>query len=103
MPKEKITKDTFPRYKPNPILAGLPDFVKDPANYNKIQMDLLNALGGAHSHSDMVTWASCLNCQNKLVNFRDTMNKIGFKSPQQYIAWKRVMAQMINTKRVPLR
>lgn len=100
---EKITPKTFPKYIPNLLLKDLPEFLKDPLNYNKIQKALLNTLAGQHSHSEMVTWANCINCQNKMRNHAELMRKFGFKTPQQYMAWKKIIASMINKKRASIR
>jgi hypothetical protein len=81
----------LPKYTPNQLLKDLPDFLKDPANYNKIQKDLIDCLAGKHSHSEMIGWAQCLECQGKMADLRNKINKYGFTSPNQYFAWKKVM------------
>lgn len=96
MTPEEVKK--FPKYTPSPYLKDLPDFLKDPKNYNKIQKALLNTLAGPHSHSEMLGWAGCKTCQNKIANLRGTMNKLGFTSPRQYYAWKKTMEFIVNRK-----
>ena len=92
----------FPRYIPNPIFNGLPVYLKDPKNYEKVQRALLDTLAGTHSHGELETWASCLHCQIKLKNHGEMMRKLGFKSARQFYAWSKVMHLMLNKSRDPL-
>lgn len=98
---DKITKDTFPRYKPQ--ANDFPAHLKDPKNYNAIQKALLETLAGGHTHSELVGWANCVTCQNKLANHGLMMRKLGFKSSAHYMSWKKIMSNMISIKRVKLR
>lgn len=88
--KKEIKPDTFPKHAPNPLLAGLSDYLKDPANYESVQRQLLEALASPHSHSDILEWGKCAECGPKIKAHRETMKKLGFKSSAQYMAWKRV-------------
>ena len=101
MNKEQARK--LPRYIPNPLFKDLSPFVKNPQNFNKIQMILLNTLAGQHSHSEMTTWATCKTCQEKMAIHGETMRKLGFTSPKIYLSWKKVIEEMINHKRTPIR
>lgn len=94
---EKITEDTFPKYKP--AAHDFPPHLKDPANYNKIQLALLDTLASKHSHGDMAEWAACASCQKKMHEHAETMRKLGFETPQHYMAWKRIHAEI--KKRIP--
>jgi hypothetical protein len=86
------------------LLQGLPDYLKDPANYMKIQKAILDAGATKHSHSEMILWAECKSCQKKQWDRKETMHHLGFKSGAQYLAWKKIMDTMIDvTKRVKLR
>ena len=100
MKPEEITPDTFPKYTPNPNLVGLPDYLKDPANFEKIQRELLDALATTHSHSDLFEWSTCPNCQHKLKAHRELMRKLGFKNGKQYMDWKKTHEEI--KKRMPL-
>ena len=86
----KITKDTFPKYKPHSLIASLPPHLKDPANYKKIQRALLETLSTGHSHSEMEGWAKCLTCMNAVLAQKELMKRLGFKSPAQYMAWQKI-------------
>ena len=100
---KKINAKTFPRYTPNPLFAGLSDYVKDPANFNKIQRILLNELAGQHSHSEMTNWANCKTCQDKSQERVMLMRKLGFTSAAIYLGWRKIMEQMISPRRVKIR
>lgn len=98
MKKEEITKDTFPKYTPDPLTKDLPDAVKDPANYETIQRQLLDALASKHSHSEVKDWAACVPCQVKVKEHADLMRKLGFQSPAQYKAWQKTQEIIKNKK-----
>lgn len=99
----EITKDTFPKYTPDPLFADLPVALKDPANYRKVQKLLLEELASHCSHSDMEGWAKCLTCQTNKLNREEAMRRFGFKSMAQYMAWKKVHETMASSRRDPLR
>jgi two-component SAPR family response regulator len=89
MMPEDITPDTFPKYQPNPLTVNLPDYVKDPANYEKIRKALLDCLATKHSHSDAEEWSKCTECMRQVEEHKLMMKKFGFTSPQQYKAWQK--------------
>ena|SRR3990167_4268491 len=100
--EEKPDISKFPKFTPNPLFKGLPKYLKDPKNYEKVQRMLLDTLAGTHSHGELETWASCLHCQIKLKNHGEAMRKLGFTSGKQYYAWKKVMHMMTDPKFDPL-
>ena len=85
-----ITPDTFPKYTPNPLLADLPEHLKDPANYAKVQKALLETLATTHSHGELFDWFKCTPCMNKARDHKELMVKLGFKTPQHYKEWQRI-------------
>ena len=85
-----------------PLTASLPAYLKDPANYKRVQKELLDAGATRHSHGEMVEWAGCVPCQRKLRDRVEMMKKLGFKSPAQYMAWYRTHEQILSLKRDPL-
>jgi len=87
---KKITKDTFPQYKPHSLVADMPEHLKDYRNYNKIQKALLETLASSHSHSEVEDWAKCVKCQEKVTNHKLMMKKLGFTGPAQYKAWQKI-------------
>ena len=101
MSDSKITPNTFPKYVPNPIFDGLPKYLKDPKNYKKIQKALLETLASTHSHGELIEWHACTPCQRKVRDHADMVRKLGFTSPAQYYAWKKVQEEI--KRRQPLR
>ena len=98
---EDIKPDTFPKANKVSVLAGIPEYLKDRKNYPKVQKALLETLATTHSHSDMIEWAGCFQCQRKMHDHAEMVRKLGFLSPAQYFAWKKVMQEI--ERRVPLR
>ena len=96
----EITKDTFPKNKPHPIVATLPAYLKDHANYDKIEKAILDAGATRHSHAEVVDWACCKECQSKQLDRLRMMRGLGFQSAAQYLAWKKIHQQI--KERVPL-
>lgn len=99
--EEKPVVPVLPRYLPkNPILQGMPEHLKDPANYEKIRKAILNAGATPHSHSEVLQWSGCKTCQRKQWDRKEMMKKLGFKNGQQYLLWCRIHEQI--KERVPL-
>ena len=98
---EDITPETFPKANKVHVLAGLPEYLKDPANYKKIRKALLETLATTHSHSDILAWGSCVPCQHKIHDHAEMVRKLGFLSPAQYYAWRKVSEEV--EKRTKLR
>lgn len=97
--KEEVPEIQF-YSRTNSLLDSLPDFVKDPKNYDKIQRALLETLASKHSHSDLVKVAECKECSEKMLERRALMKKFGFKSAAQYMAWRKVHEEI--KRRMPL-
>lgn len=79
----------FPKFNKANILDGLPDYVKDPANYMTIQKALLNTLSCGKSHSDPVKMAECKKCTENMLVRRQLLKRFGFKNSAQYMRWRR--------------
>ena len=97
----EITKETFPKHTQNPIFADLPEYLKDPANYKKVQKTVLEALASKHSHGEIMEWASCPACQRKFFERGEVIKKLGFSSPAQYMAWRLVHQEIKRTVPLP--
>lgn len=76
--------------KPHPLVASMPPHLKDPKNYRKIQKYIVESLAGTHSHGEVVDWAKCPSCQRRFRNRGDVLEKLGFKSPAQYMIWQKI-------------
>ena len=88
------------KYKQVDPLAGLPAFVKEPKNYMKIEKALLETLSCGKSHSDPVEMMKCSTCTENMKKRRRLMKEFGFKSVEQYFAWRKVHAEI--RKMMPL-
>lgn len=86
----EITPDTFPKEKAVSPFLGMPDYLKDPANYEKIQLALYDAGGSTCGHTELIEWSACNKCQRKQHDRAELMRKLGFASGAQYLAWKKV-------------
>lgn len=93
----------LPKYKPSPIFDGLPDHVKDPKNYIKIEKKLFKAIKSTHNHEEVVDWAECKRCQKKFIKRRQMMKEYGFTSHQQYLMWKKIMDIIVNKKKIEVK
>lgn len=84
----EVTPETFITTKVHP-LDGMPDSLKDPRNYMKIQRALLETLACGKSHSDLLAMSECKKCQENMLMRRALLKKLGFKHPAMYMAWKK--------------
>ena len=73
----------------NPLLKGLPQDLKDPANFERVQRALFAVLQSTHSHSEMFDWKNCFPCQQRVRDHKELMQKLGFRAPGQYPKWKK--------------
>lgn len=86
----EIPKDLPNILKPHPLLADIPDHLKDAKNYNKIQKAIIEAGMSKHSHADVGTWAGCKACQKKQGDRLLMMKSLGFKSKAHYMVWQKI-------------
>ena len=76
--------------KTSPILASLPEYLKHPKNYENIQRQIIASVQTDCSHSELLEYAKCKKCTQKMLERRYLLKRLGFKNPTQYYAWKRV-------------
>lgn len=99
----KLDLKTVPKLKPNPIFNGLPDSLKDPKNFKKIENKLRLSLLSDHKHSTMKGYTKCKRCQDKFKKRQILMKEIGFVDIKQYMEWKRIMSIIIQKRNFQLR
>lgn len=87
-----------PRY--NPLISSLPEYLKNPANYEEIRKKILESIMTNCSHSDIQEFAKCPKCTEKMLERRKLLKKLGFKNPAQYRAWQKTHEEI--KKRFPL-
>ena len=76
--------------KTHPMVASMPQHLKDPKNYDKIRKAILDAGATKHSHGEMVDWAGCRECQWAEWNKKETMQRLGFTSGAVYLVWRKI-------------
>lgn len=90
MEENKIDYKSVPKAsKTNPLTAKLSPYLKDPANFEKIQKQILDTFMIGHSHSELIDWSKCKKCTEGMLNRRKILKKLGFKNAQQYYAWRK--------------
>jgi hypothetical protein len=85
-----MTDDFTIKSKTHPLIAGLPEHLKDPRNYEKVQRAVLEAFAGKHSHGEITEWAGCADCQKRFAERRHVLKSFGFKNAAQYMAWRAI-------------
>jgi len=88
--------------KPKNNIASLPAYLKDPANYEKIQKAIFEAGASTCDHAEVIEWAGCMKCQGKQWERKETMARLGFQNGQQYLAWKRIHERIRSGRKVKI-
>lgn len=73
----------------DPLTVDLPAYLKDPANFEKIQKQILDTFVLGHSHGEVLEWSKCKKCTEGMLNRRKLLKKLGFKNARQYYAWRK--------------
>lgn len=101
--KRKVAEEAVKNTPKVHVLAGLPEYLKDPANYMKVKKALLETLASKHSHGEMSEWANCVQCQSKMHDHGMMMRSLGFTSAQQYMAWDKIHRKIEEYQKMKLR
>ncbi len=94
----KLQPSKLPKLKKNPLFKGFPENLKDPKSFKDTEDKLQAILKSNHNHKTASSYAKCKECQEKRVERQSMMKKIGFKSIQQYMEWKKIMVIISNQK-----
>lgn len=86
----------FSPYAPNPIFNGLPEYLKDPQYYEKIEMAMIETLSSKKTYSDLMKYIESPEGKKGLLERRALIKRLGFKSTEQYMSWRKVMRSMLN-------
>lgn len=89
-PIEMDKPDIKFKSKSDPLVAFLPDHLKNPANYEDIQKKILATLKTKCSHSDMLEMSKCQKCTDMMIRRRKLLKELGFKNPAQYMQWRKI-------------
>lgn len=96
-------KEVNKKRKPNPIFKGLPTKLKDVACFERVEKELYEILKSDHKHKTAGAYVKCQECNSRREERQTKMKKIGFKSYQQYLEWKKVMSIIKNQSNFQLR
>lgn len=91
----------------HPLLEMLPLYLKEPKNYLSIRKAIYETMATTCAHDSIAKMAECKKCSRNMMERRLLLKKLGFKNPQQYQAWQKIMEeimrlypeQMFNTER----
>lgn len=86
----------------HPLVASLPDHLKDPASYDKVQKLVVKSLAGRCNHGEIVEWAGCADCQKRFTERRAILKKLGFVHPAQYMAWRKIHEKIKDYQKIKL-
>ncbi len=89
--------------KPDPVFAGLPEYLKDPKNYDKTEGIIKKLTETKHKHKTVSSYVKCKDCQAQYEERKKMMKEIGFSGAAQYMAWKKIMDIIINKRDLKLR
>ncbi len=76
------------------VFQGMPQYLKEPKNYEKVMKLLYEAGNSKCSHSDMFEYSACKKCEPARIRRAIVMRKLGFKGGQQYLAWRKTHENM---------
>lgn len=89
---KKLDLKTVPKnLKPDPLFAGMTDYLKDPANFEEVEKKLISILKTKHRHKTASAYVKCALCNAKRLERQREMREMGFASIQQYLGWKKIM------------
>ena len=103
MKKEERDKEAMKyaqKYRKVNPLDGLPEYLKDPKNFYKINKALLETLSCGKLHSELKHVYTCKKCTENMILRKDLMVQFGFKDAKQYLAWKKTHFEL--KRRMPL-
>lgn len=89
---QKLDLKTVGKLKPHPLFKGLPEELKDPKCFNKIEKKLSGFLKADHVHKNVKEFVTCAWCQEGMKKRQQAMKDYGFKNIQQYFEWKKIMS-----------
>lgn len=96
-----MKKELWPELKKlHPVVGDLPAELKDPKCYKRIEKKIFEAGNSGHEHKSILVWNRCKHCQQKFLEKRAMVKKLGFKNYQQYLTWRKIMDIIVNQREV---
>lgn len=87
----KLDLNKVPQIKPDPLFKGLPERLKDPKIFNKIEKSLIKVVQTKHKHKTVSSYVKCVECQDKHKKRKELLKSLGFSGTQQYMQWRKIM------------
>lgn len=98
-----MKKELWPELKKlHPVVANLPEELKDPKCFKRIEKKIFEASKTGHDHKSLITWNKCKHCQQKFLERRALVKKLGFATYEQYLTWKKIMDIIVNKREIYL-
>lgn len=87
MEQPKLNKP-LPKFTPNPLIAGMPEHLKEPANFHRISTAIAQTMQRCKkNHESIADMATCATCSDGMKERRLLLKKLGFKNPAQLRKW----------------
>ncbi len=99
MKKEQWAKEQS-SYTPDPLTKDLPATLKDPKCFKRVLKKVADASETGHEHKTILQWKVCKHCQQKFLERRAVVKKLGFASYEQFLKWKKITDIIINKREV---
>jgi hypothetical protein len=84
--------------KPMPILKDLPEELKDPKCFEKIEKKIWLIMKSDHTHRTISGFNKCKRCRDKREKRNQFIKDTGFKNYEQYMKWRQIMSIIRNKK-----
>ena len=99
---KKITLKQIGSAKVNPVFKDLPDELKDPKKFRKIEDKIMATMVSDHKHRKMENFMKCERCIAKRKRKLKAIKDFGFQNTEQYQNWKKVMTIIISKQNLYL-
>lgn len=101
---KKLDIKTVSKLKPNPIFKGLPEALKDPTCYAKIEKQIQDIVrvDKGHIHKTVKAYVKCKKCLEKYEKRKAFIRELGFTDYKQYMEWKKIMSIIISQRDIQL-
>lgn len=101
---QKLDLSTVPKkLRPDPMFKYMPSSLKDPACFDGIEKQVAETMKSDHTHKTIKAFMTCAWCQAKVKERHDLIMKLGFKSYEQYLNWKKIMTIIKDKKSFQLK
>lgn len=105
--EHEVPKQPLPKYQLSPLIASMPEHLKDPANYERIKKAIADTmvftdtkLEKVCAHENIEAMSKCPKCTKRMLERRLLLRKLGFKNPAQLRIWHKIHTEI--QQRYPL-